>query len=94
MTMNLEKYMLPCLSKTLFGLECLGCGFQRSLLLLLKGEISESFEMYPAIFTSILFLLSLSFHLFFKRIFSQKKVLIIGMSNVIFMIAGYVYKHY
>ncbi|MGB0186631.1 MAG: DUF2752 domain-containing protein, partial [Flavobacteriaceae bacterium] len=24
--------MLPCLSKTLFGFECMGCGLQRSLL--------------------------------------------------------------
>ncbi|WP_413998809.1 DUF2752 domain-containing protein [Flavobacterium sp. W1B] len=92
--MNLEKYMLPCLSKTLFGMECLGCGFQRALLLLLKGEFIASFQMYPAIYTSLLFLGFISFHFFYKRLFSQKIIFMMGMLNVIFMIAGYIYKHY
>ena len=86
--------MLPCLSKTLFGMECLGCGFQRSLLLLLEGDFERSFQMYPAIFTSLFFLLSIPFHFFFKRIFSQKLVLILGMINVVFMIVGYIFKHH
>lgn len=94
MTLNLEKYMLPCLSKMLFGIECLGCGFQRSLLLLLQGEIARSFQMYPAIFSSLLFVFSIIFHLAFKRIISQKLVLIVGMINVIFMISGYIYIHH
>ena len=42
--------MLPCLNKKIFGVECMGCGLQRSLLLLLKGEFREAFFMYPAIY--------------------------------------------
>lgn len=86
--------MFPCLSKTLFGWECLGCGFQRSLLLLLRGDFTGSFRMYPAIYTSLLFLFFISFHLITKRFISQKAVLFVGMLNVIFMIVGYAYKHY
>ena len=51
--MQLEKYMIPCLSKTLFGIECLGCRFQRALLLLLKGEWSAAFAMYPAVYSML-----------------------------------------
>jgi len=92
--MNLEKYMLPCLSKTLFGVECLGCGFQRSFLLLLQGEFAASFEMYPAIYTSLIFLISWASTFVFKGIFSQKTIVILAVINAVFMIAGYGYHHY
>lgn len=29
------------------GLDCPGCGFQRSLLALLKGDLQKSFQLYP-----------------------------------------------
>jgi hypothetical protein len=91
--MLLEKYMIPCLSKTLFGVECLGCGFQRSFLLLLQGDFKGCFQMYPALFTSLLFLGFLGFNFVYKGIISQKLILIVAFANVLFMIAGYLYKH-
>jgi hypothetical protein len=45
-----EKYMLPCISKQVFGIDCPGCGLQRSVALLLKGDFLASFLMYPALF--------------------------------------------
>jgi len=39
--------MLPCAMKTFFGIDCPICGFQRSLMLLLDGELKKSFLMYP-----------------------------------------------
>jgi hypothetical protein len=92
--MELKKYMIPCLSKILFGVECLGCGFQRSFLLLLQGNFTGSFQMYPALFTSLLFLGLLNFHFIYKSIISQKVILTVALINVIFMIAGYFYKHF
>ena len=49
--------MLPCLNKQLLGLDCPGCGLQRSVDLLLHGEFVAAFQMYPAIYP-ILILLS------------------------------------
>jgi hypothetical protein len=86
--------MIPCLSKTLFGVECLGCGFQRSFLLLLQGNFNASFQMFPALFTSLLFLGFLGFHFIYKGIISQKLIIIVALINVLFMIAGYFYKHF
>jgi hypothetical protein len=40
--------MLPCGFKAIFGIDCPGCGFQRSCIALLKGHLSESFFLYPA----------------------------------------------
>lgn len=48
--------MIPCLSKQVFGIECPGCGLQRSVALLLKGEFLESFAMYPALLPMALLL--------------------------------------
>jgi hypothetical protein len=92
--LDLEKYMFPCFSKTLFGVECLGCGFQRSLILLLRGEFTASLQMYPALFTSLLFLGFIGFNFIYKRFFSPKLILAMALINVIIMIGGYIYKHF
>jgi hypothetical protein len=86
--------MIPCLSKTLFGVECLGCGFQRGLLLLLEGNFATAFQMYPAIYTTLLFLGIVGLHFIDKN--RNYKNLLIGMViiNGLFMIVGYLYKHY
>lgn len=41
--------MLPCISKQVLGIDCPGCGLQRSVVLLIKGEFAASFQMYPAL---------------------------------------------
>ncbi len=92
MLLNLEDYMLPCLSKTFFGLECLGCGFQRSFLLLLNGNFIDAFKMYPAVYTllvTFLFIL-LNFKLKFKH--SKKIISRLAYLNLSIMIINYLIK--
>lgn len=91
---EIQKFMLPCLSKTLFGIECLGCGFQRSLFLLLQGEFQASFEMYPAIFTSLIFIASLLLNAVHKKGKYSKMIFVLAVINASIMIAGYYYKHF
>jgi hypothetical protein len=86
--------MFPCLFKTLFGVECLGCGFQRSIFLLFQGDFSGAFKMYPAIYTSLLFLGIGIFYYFNKSKNNQKVLLLSAFINVIFMLGGYYYKHF
>lgn len=64
--LSTQDYMLPCLNKKLFGVPCPGCGVQRSLYLLCKGEFVAAFQMYPAIYPLILLLLFLGLSLFVK----------------------------
>ena len=45
---SFEDYMLPCLNKKLFGIECMGCGLQRSISLILHGELKEAFFYVPS----------------------------------------------
>ncbi|MFN7099249.1 MAG: DUF2752 domain-containing protein [Flavobacterium sp.] len=91
---DLQNFMLPCLSKTLFGIECLGCGFQRSLLLLFQGQYKAAFEMYPAIFTSLIFIGSLLLNAVHKKGNYSKAIVIFAIINASIMIAGYYYKHF
>lgn len=92
--MNLEKYMFPCISKTLFGIECLGCGFQRALVLLFQGNFGEALKMYPAIYSSLILLFFIGLH-FINRNRNYKKILLIlAIINSVFMIGGYYYKHF
>lgn len=51
--LNIEKFMLPCFTKQFLGMDCPGCGLQRSLLFLFRGEFVAAFKMYPAIYPMI-----------------------------------------
>jgi len=44
----LQGHLLPCPFKFITGIDCPGCGFQRSLLALLQGHFAKSLSLYPA----------------------------------------------
>jgi hypothetical protein len=52
----LENHQLPCAFKTLLGIDCPVCGFQRAFWLLLQGRLSDSFKMYPPLIPCLVFL--------------------------------------
>jgi hypothetical protein len=43
----LQDHLIPCPFKYLTGIDCPGCGFQRSVLALVSGNLQESFALYP-----------------------------------------------
>ena len=62
----LEQYALTCPSKYFFGVDCPGCGMQRSFIALLKGNFMESFILYPALLPMLFMVWLLIVHLVFK----------------------------
>jgi len=62
----LENNLLACPYKKYLGMDCFGCGMQRSFIALLKGNLVESFFLYPALIPMILMFLFLIVHLIFK----------------------------
>lgn len=90
--MDIEKYMIPCLNKKLFGVECLGCGTQRALLMILKGQFSDAFYQFPAIYTTILFFGILGLHFLDKSRNYHKIIVSLAVVNAIIMIVSYIYK--
>lgn len=87
-----EDYMLPCLTKKYFGIECFGCGFQRSLVLLFQGEFVAAFKMYPAIYTLLLFGGFLIANIFFKIKYAEKIKLILVVLNIVIIVTNYLIK--
>jgi hypothetical protein len=61
----IEHHLLSCPSKKFLHLECPGCGMQRSLLALLKGDFIESIRMYPALLLLIFLVIFTFLHLRF-----------------------------
>ncbi|WP_366892372.1 DUF2752 domain-containing protein [uncultured Aquimarina sp.] len=90
--MSLEKYMFPCLNKKLFGVDCLGCGLQRSVVLLFKGEFVAAFQMYPAIYPLLILLFFLGFNFFIK--FKQDSLVkvVLTIISVLTMVVSYLIK--
>jgi len=90
--MGLQDYMLPCMNKKLFGVECPGCGMQRSAALLFKGEFAEAFFMYPGIYP-LLFLLLFILTSFVVDIRFERQIKIgLGILTGITIITSYIIK--
>ncbi|PIF01541.1 MAG: hypothetical protein CR994_00730 [Maribacter sp.] len=89
---SLDDYMIPCLNKKLFGIECPGCGGQRAISLLFKGEFADAFAMYPAIFTIIPLLAFLLADSFFTIKHSNKIIITLMISSVILILGNYILK--
>jgi hypothetical protein len=91
----MEEFMLPCLNKSLFGVECFGCGGQRALLLVFQAEFSKAFFMYPAIYPILLLLVFLVFNLFKKIKYDfQIKIGLIIFSGAVMMISYMIKMNY
>lgn len=88
----LEKNMLSCQWKQEFGVDCMGCGMQRSIIYLLKGEFLEAFYMYPAIYTLIIMFVFLGLHLKFDFQKGHKILLYLFITNIIIMLANFIIK--
>ncbi len=87
----LEENMLSCQWKEM-GIECMGCGLQRSVIYLLKGDFVNAFLSYPAIFSLVLMLFFLALHLKFN--FSKGHNILQGLFilNVIIILTNYLLK--
>jgi hypothetical protein len=90
----MEKQMLPCLNKQLFGVECPGCGTQRAIAFLLEGEFYEAFKMFPAIYTLVLFFILLGLHLMDKKRNYTKLVIASAILNAVVILGAYFIKIY
>ncbi len=91
--MSADDFMMPCLTKKYFGIDCFGCGTQRAFVMLTEGDFKGAFEMYPAIYS----LLVLAFFVvlsIFDRARNYSKILIfLGIANAVIIVVSYFLKH-
>lgn len=83
----MEQYLLPCAYKSLLGIDCPICGFQRSLLLLIKGEFFNSFKMYAPLLP-VLFLIMISILYFLNNKIIKRSFLNFSSVLVLIIIAA------
>ena len=88
----LEENMLACRWKEQFGVDCTGCGMQRSIIHLLKGEFVEAFYLYPAIYTLILMFVFLGLHLKFNFKQGHRVLLYLFITNIALMLINFIIK--
>ncbi len=92
----MEEYMIPCMNKKLFGVECMGCGTQRAFWMLIQGDFVGAFKMFPAIYTTVLLFLFIGLHFIDKSRNYQKIIISLAIVNAVIMVIAYFYKvtHY
>jgi len=88
----MEEYMLPCTNKMIFGGECMGCGIQRAISLLLDGEVVAAFYMYPAIYPLIVFLVIVVLNFIDKSRSYHKAIITFGILTAVTMVVAYFFK--
>ncbi len=87
-----SDYMLPCLNKKLLGVDCPGCGIQRSIALIFQGDLAGAFKMYPAIYTLLFLFGFIGVNYFYKIKYANKIIPILAIFNVVLILTNYIYK--
>ena len=90
--LNVEEYMLPCLTKQFLGFECPGCGLQRSVAFLLQGDFVAAFKMYPAIYPILLLFGFLLLDNFVKVRHNNKITIFLMVSSVALILGNFILK--
>ena len=90
----LEGHLLACPFKGHTGLDCPGCGFQRSIMELCKGELSNSFHLYPASMPIIALVLFVPAHIKFDFRHGAVLIKVIYALIAAIIILNYIYKIY
>ena len=84
--------MLPCFNKQVLGIECMGCGLQRSVVLLFQGEFIAAFFMYPAIYPLLFLATAVIAKIFYKFKHAERLITILAITTISFIILNYLYK--
>lgn len=87
-----EEHQLPCLFKSLFHFDCPGCGLQRSLLALLRGDVVESAKLYPAVFPVLLLFAYAAFYLVKRNRYGLRNIKFLFMTAAAVICIQYIYK--
>ena len=88
----LEHHLLPCPTKYFFGMECPGCGMQRSIIELLRGNLVDSIKLYPPLIPMLLMLVVLVINLKVNSAVWQKVLKYFFVANVAIILINYIFK--
>jgi len=81
--------LIECSWKSSFGIDCLTCGFQRSLEALLQGDFYNSFILFPATIPLLIVFLMLPIHLIFKLKHGAKIIVAFFSISAVLIVVNY-----
>ncbi|ARS42792.1 hypothetical protein CA265_25260 [Sphingobacteriaceae bacterium GW460-11-11-14-LB5] len=87
-------HLFSCPFKAHFGIDCPGCGLQRSVLALLRGDIIASFKFYPATIPLIFVVVFTIIHLKVDFKFGAQLIKIVFAGVAVIILINYIYKIY
>jgi len=90
--LTLEEFMLPCITKKIIGIDCPGCGLQRSLISILNGDFAIAFTTYPPIYAILLLLSFFIYQSFIKIKYANKIILTLTLTTVVIIVTNYIFK--
>ncbi|MDR2087042.1 MAG: DUF2752 domain-containing protein [Dysgonamonadaceae bacterium] len=88
----LNEHLLTCPSKHFFHLDCPGCGFQRSIITLLEGDIAKSFQLYPATIPILTCFIFTALHIKFDFKYGAFVIKVLFILSVSTIVIFYLYK--
>lgn len=88
----LQQHLFTCPSKKYLHIDCPGCGFQRSVIALLKGDIVESVQLYPAAMPLLTLVLFTILHLKFKFAHGATAIKYLQIFCAALILGFYIYK--
>ncbi|WP_372644681.1 DUF2752 domain-containing protein [Ancylomarina sp.] len=88
----LETHSLSCQFYQNYQIECPGCGLQSAFISLLKGNLTESIQTYPALIPLILLFVSLVTHIKFRSKWTLNLNRILASITVLLIIINFMSK--
>ena len=88
----LESHTGTCSFHEVTHLPCPGCGLQRGLIALLKGDFIESFILFPPLIPLLIMFAFLGIHLVFNLRRGAMFLKIMYIANVIIILANFIAK--
>ena len=92
MVMWIESHMGTCRFHEQTNLACPGCGLQRAVVALLKGDLLESISLFPALLPMLIMFSFLGLHLVFKLRHGALALKVMYISNVSIILINYIIK--
>ena len=88
----MESHMGTCSFHEHTQLACPGCGLQRALIALLKGDLAESLLLFPALIPLMVMFSFLGVHLFFKLRHGAIALKIMYITNASIILINFIVK--
>jgi hypothetical protein len=87
-----ESHQGSCSFREHAGLDCPGCGLQRSILALLEGDLAGSIMLFPALLPLATMFVFLGIHLVFRFKHGAFILKVFYIMNISIIILSYIYK--